>query len=95
MFNKDLRAKIHFSEFLLFADELKIFRVIKSAKDCILLQIDTDSIWKWCIENYMEINIFKTNMISLTRKTNSIHSYYFLDDLLIVLTDYVKDVDVM
>jgi hypothetical protein len=93
MFNKDLRAKIHFSEFLLFAD-LKILRVIKSAEDFILLQIDIDSIYKWCIEDYMKINIFKTNMISFTRKTNSIHFYYFLGDLLI-WTDCVTGLEVM
>jgi hypothetical protein len=30
----DLCAKIHFSEVLLFADDLKIFRAIKSAEVC-------------------------------------------------------------
>jgi hypothetical protein len=52
MFIYDLLAKIHFSEFLFFADDLNIFRVIKSAEDCILLQTDIDSIQKWCTENY-------------------------------------------
>jgi hypothetical protein len=44
IFINDLCAKIHFSEFLLFADDLKIFRVIKSAEDCELLQSDIDSV---------------------------------------------------
>jgi hypothetical protein len=34
IFINDLCATIHLSEFLLFADHLKIFRVIKSAEDC-------------------------------------------------------------
>jgi hypothetical protein len=46
---------------------------------------------KWCIENYMEISIFRTSMISFIRKTNSINFNYFLDDLLSVRTDSVKD----
>jgi hypothetical protein len=64
----DLCAKINFSEFLLFADDLKIFHVIKCVEDCKLLQSDVGCVEKWCIENYMKINIFKTNIISFTRK---------------------------
>jgi hypothetical protein len=37
------KAKSHFSEFLLFADDLEIFRGIKSAEDSKLLQSDVDS----------------------------------------------------
>jgi hypothetical protein len=43
---------------LLFAEDLKIFRVIKSAEDCKLLKTDIDSVQKWCIENCMKINLF-------------------------------------
>jgi hypothetical protein len=53
----NLCAKIHFSEFLLFADGLKIFRVLKPAEDCKLLQSDIDSVQKGCTENYTKINI--------------------------------------
>jgi hypothetical protein len=40
MFINNLCGKINFSEFLLFADGLKIFRVVKSSEDCKLLQCD-------------------------------------------------------
>jgi hypothetical protein len=43
----------------------------------------------------MKINIFKTNMIYFTRKTNNIHFNYFVGDLLIVRTDCVKDLGVL
>jgi hypothetical protein len=72
IFINDLCAKINFSEFLLFADDLKIFCVIKSAEDCKLLQSDINSVQKWCSNNYMKINIFKASMVSFTSKTNSI-----------------------
>jgi hypothetical protein len=74
---------------------LKIFRVIKSAEDCKLLQSDIDTVQKWCIENYMKINIFKTNIIYFVRKTNGIHFNYSVGDLLIVRTDCVKYLRVM
>jgi hypothetical protein len=76
IFINDLCSKIQNSEFLLFADDLKIFRVIKSAKDCKLLQSDIDCVQKWCYENCMKINTLKTNIISFTSKTNSIYFNY-------------------
>jgi hypothetical protein len=89
----DLSAKIHFSKFMLFAD-LKIFRFIKSAGNCKLLQSDVDSVQKWCIGNYMKINTSKTSMISFIRKTSSIHFNYFVGDLLIVQTDCANDIGI-
>jgi hypothetical protein len=47
IFINDLCSNVYFSEFLLFADDLNIFRVMKSAKDCNLLQSDIDSVQKW------------------------------------------------
>jgi hypothetical protein len=43
----------------------------------------------------MKINIFETNIITFTRETNSVHFNYFFCDLLIALTDDVKDLGVM
>jgi hypothetical protein len=76
-------CKIHFYEFLLFADGLKIFHVIRSVGDCTckLLQSDINFVQKWCTENYMKMNIVKTNTISFTRKTNSIRFNYYVGDL--------------
>jgi hypothetical protein len=41
------------------------------------------------------MNIFKTNIIYFTRKTNSIYFNYFVGDLLIIRTDCVKNLGVM
>jgi hypothetical protein len=84
-----------FSEFLLFADDIKIFCVMRSAEDCKLLQPNIGYVQRWCIENYMKINIFKTNINSFTRKTNSGHFNYFGGDLLIIWTDCIKDLGIM
>jgi hypothetical protein len=81
------------SKFLRFADDLKIFHAIKSAEDRKFLQSDVDFVQKRCIKNYMKI-IFKTN-IYFTRKINRIHFNYFLVDVSMVRTDYVKYLGVM
>jgi hypothetical protein len=43
----------------------------------------------------MKINIFEINLISVTRKTNSIYFNYSFCDLFIVRTDCVKDLGVV
>jgi hypothetical protein len=43
----------------------------------------------------MKINTLKNNIISFTRKTNSIYFNYYMDNLLIVRPDCVKDLGVM
>jgi hypothetical protein len=40
----DLCTKTHISEFLLFTNDLKIFRVLKSVENCKPLQSDIDSV---------------------------------------------------
>jgi hypothetical protein len=42
IFTNGLCAKIHLSQFLLVADNFKIFHVMQSAEDCKLLQSDID-----------------------------------------------------
>jgi hypothetical protein len=90
-FINDISDKINHSKFLLFADDLKIYRNIKSAEDCKALQVDIDAVHQWCGENGMELNIQKTKIISFTRKTNSIHFKYFVKDVLILRAECIKD----
>jgi hypothetical protein len=53
IFINDLSARINHSKFLLFTDDLKIYRDIKSVEDCKALQADIDSVHQWCGENCM------------------------------------------
>jgi hypothetical protein len=87
VFINDLCAKINYSKSLLFADDLKIYRDIKSAEDCKFLQANIDS--------DMETNVQKTRIISFTRKTNSIRFNYYVSGVSILRTDCIKDLGVM
>ncbi|GBM00927.1 putative RNA-directed DNA polymerase from transposon BS [Araneus ventricosus] len=51
LFINDLCGKLGFSGCLLFADDLKFFRQIRSSADAALLQNDLDNLYKWCIIN--------------------------------------------
>jgi hypothetical protein len=79
----------------LFADDLKVYRNIKSAEDCKALKVDMDAVQQWCGENCMELNIQKTKIISFTCKTNSIHFKYSVKDVVILRAECVKDLGVV
>jgi hypothetical protein len=61
---------------MLFADDLKIFHIIRIAEGSEWLQSDMYSVQMWCNEYYTKINKFKPNIIYFERKTNSIRSNY-------------------
>jgi hypothetical protein len=69
---------------------IKIYRAVKSAQDCNLLQSDINSIQGWCIANCMKPNISKTNVISFSRKTNVLIYDYKLCQNTITQTVSVK-----
>jgi hypothetical protein len=85
----DLSAKTNNSKFLLFADDLKIYRDIKSVEDWKAMQADIGSVQQWCGENYMELNIQTIEIISLTFKSNGTHFNYYASDVLILHSETV------
>jgi hypothetical protein len=81
--------------YLLFADDIKTFHVIKSANDCNGLQSDIDSAQGWCTANFMKHNISKTRVISFSRKTNTLIYDYKLCQSSVTCTDSIKDPGVL
>ncbi|PNF28673.1 hypothetical protein B7P43_G08234 [Cryptotermes secundus] len=57
VFINDLCNSIRHSHFLFFADDLKIFHIIDTSQDCLLLQNDIHHVSDWCSANSMSINI--------------------------------------
>jgi hypothetical protein len=50
-------------EYLHCADDVKIYRAVKSPHDCDLLQSDINSAQGWCIINCMKLNISRTKVL--------------------------------
>jgi hypothetical protein len=65
IFINDLCSAINHSRYLLFADDIKIVRAIRSPYNCSLLQSDIDSVQSWCAANFMKLNISKTSYFFL------------------------------
>jgi hypothetical protein len=93
-FINDFCKVIKYSNFLLFADDVKIFRAINSVDDCILLQSDINRIQGWCSDSYTKLNIVKTRVIAFSRKTNVLYYSYKICDSFVTRTDAVKDLGV-
>ena len=83
------------SKCLLYADDLKIFRTIESQIDCHLLQYDLNILAEWCKRNKLKLNISKCNLISYTRKRNSILFNYTLNNLIIKRVETIKDLGIL
>jgi hypothetical protein len=83
------------SRYLLFSDDLTIYRTITNVDDCKVLQHDINSVHNWCLVNGMKINISKTTIIYFTRKTNNIGFNYKLCNNLVTRSQCVKDLGVL
>jgi hypothetical protein len=94
IFINDLSNVINYSRYLLFADDIKILRVIKSPNDCNRLQTDIDSVQGWFTANFMNLNISKARVISSSRKTNTLIYDYKLCQSSMTRTDSIKDLGV-
>jgi hypothetical protein len=91
----DICDSISYSKFILFADDLKIYRNINYVHDYKLLQSDINSVQNWCFENAMTLNVGKTTIISFTRKTVGLHFNYKLSNNPILRSQCVKDLGVL
>jgi hypothetical protein len=53
---------------LLFADDLKIFRIIKTPNDAVFLQNDLNHLGDWCGQNKLYLNNTKCKVNDLLEK---------------------------
>jgi hypothetical protein len=85
---------VNYCTLFIFADDLKIFRIINSPHDCLLLQSNVNSVSDWCTANSMRLNIAKTRVVSYTKKTNFLCYEYQLCHATITRTSSIKDLGV-
>jgi hypothetical protein len=56
---------------------------MKSTEDCEGQHLYIRAVYKWCNENYMILNVLKTNKINFCRENKIVHFCYFIEDVLI------------
>lgn len=94
LFINDLSLRISSGK-LFFADDLKIFRVIASALDCLALQNDVDELLGWCNENGMRVNIKKCKAITFSRGLNPTVYQYQIDATQLERVESIRDLGVI
>lgn len=79
---------------IFYADDVKIYMVIKSLIECMELQSRLSCFQTWCIRNNLTLSIGKCLVISFHRKLKPIMFDYHLDGHLLQRVEQVRDLGV-
>ena len=82
------------SPYRLFADDLKIFRIINSRNDVTTLQRDLGHLEEWCVSNNMLLNEDKCHAINFSRKIVSCKVKYILNGQILNFVSEVRDLGI-
>lgn len=91
----DVSSVLANSSITIYADDMKIFKVISNPLDCSKLQLDLDLFLIWCFKNDLTLNINKCHSITFSRKKSDIPFVYKLNNTCLTKIDFVKDLGVI
>lgn len=83
------------SNYLLFADDLKIYRIINSPCDSIAFQNDLNNVYQWCLQNRLFLNIAKCLIVTYTRKFSPMHYQYSINNVKLQRKSSILDLGVL
>ena len=95
LFINDISFVIRNSRFLLFADDLKIYKTVSCTSDCVLVQQDLQRIMEWCNENGMCLNADKCFYIKYTQKKKTLDFEYKINGVTLQKVNEIKDLGVI
>ncbi|CAG9131177.1 unnamed protein product, partial [Plutella xylostella] len=95
IFINDIDVCFNNSQFLLFADDMKVFRVVNSPEDSALLQDDLNKLTTYCRTNRLDINVSKCFSISFGRKRSMFSSTYIINNQTISSCNEIRDLGVI
>lgn len=95
LFINDIPDIFQFSRFLLYADDVKIFRTIHSLVDCYLLQEDLCELASWCNKNLLFLNVAKCQSFTCSRKIAPIIFDYTINNITLDKVTEKKDLGVI
>lgn len=94
IFINDLAFNLQ-SKFLIYADDLKIFKTIEVNSDCDILQNDLDSVYQWCSQNKLQLNISKCSVMSFHRINHPIIFQYNINGVILERVERFRDLGVI
>lgn len=93
IFFDDIKSVIS-GHFDIFADDLKVSRIIHDPEDVNALQLDIDSVLLWCSANGMLCNSDKTVIVSYSRKHSVYYNSYTINNNVISRKHIHKDLGI-
>lgn len=77
-----------------YADDVKIYVVVRSFADCLRLQHLIDSFEEWCSRNFLTLSVQKCNIITFHRKLKLISFNYTIDNQPLQRVENVRDLGI-
>lgn len=81
--------------YLLFADDLKLYKTITTLDDSIELQNDLNALHFWCVENDIKLNIDKCKFIAFNNKSTMFDVDYHINHQVLEMVEEIKDLGVI
>lgn len=94
LFINDVVEVFKYCKCLLFADDLKMFMIVKDADDVRRLQSDLDGLSTWCKRNKLPLNFYKRSTMSFHRKRCPIYGNYLVDGIELSRNRSINDIGV-
>lgn len=95
IFINDIQSCIKYSDYLMYADDFKIFREIQTYADCELLQHDLAAVYQWSLDNKLYFNINKCLVMTYSRKNQNIVFNYTMNNLQVDRKNETKDLGIV
>lgn len=94
IFANDIPNVIKHSEVLLFADDVKLYKTVKTILDASLLQKDIEALENWTLENGLKLNAAKCFVVSFSKIKEPILFDYKISNLPLSRKTEIKDLGV-
>lgn len=91
----DIGGCFNTANYLMYADDTKIYFTIKSEYDCIKLQHDLDRLNQYYSDNRITVNVNKCVLMTFTRKRTPIRFEYKIGTTPIMRTQRVRDLGIL
>lgn len=91
----DIGSILENSHHLLYADDTKLYRIIRSVSDCHKLQDDLHHLHAYCESNHLFLNSDKCYIISYTRKKKPITYDYRINDGILERVTTIRDLGII
>lgn len=95
LYINDIKDCFQNSKFLLYADDLKVYKIISNKVDCFNFQQDLDRFSNYCSSNKLYLSLPKCHVITFTKKKNITEFNYRLANTPISKVSFLRDLGVL